>query len=404
MEEVVLRRMSAGDARFRALLDRHGAFWRRGEEGFLRVTAPYHPSLPVGLPQRDGRVVTFADVVTPDLVDPALLIDQAERVDLAAPGGLEILHSQYLAYAGCGDAPPRAEPFSKIPWLEAMLGCPITMTEGHIWSKPYAGDPQEVIAAGARIEHSAWFQLYLEFLHQLPPRLGRRFLISANTLLRGACDLVAAIMGVQGAAMGWLDAPSFMARLLRVCTDAILRVVEGGYRVLPPVHGGYASTWDIWGPAPIVATQADHASLLSARIYGAQILPFDLEVARACPLCVFHLHNNGLHLAPALVERPEVSAIEVVVDPYPTGQRKAWEVAMLQRIQQHKPLILNAEFPSYAESAWLLNQLDRRGLLFNARFAADAVDLPVDMPASEAWILFDGPPGLANSSLPLAID
>ena len=84
--------------------------------------------------------------------------------------------------------------------------------------------------------------------------------------------------------------------------------------------GGYLATWDIWGPAPIVATQADHSSLLSARVYEEQILPFDLEVARACPLCVFHLHNNGLHVAPALMERPEISAIEVVIDPYPDRQ------------------------------------------------------------------------------------
>ena len=49
---------------------------------------------------------------------------------------------------------------------------------------------------------------------------------------------------------------------------------------------------------------------------------------------------------------------------------------MLQRIQQHRPLILNTVFPSYAECEWLLSQLDRRGLLFNAAFAADVPDLP----------------------------
>ena len=382
-----LQRVSPESERFRALLDRHAAFWRHGEDGFLRVTTQYEPSLPVGLPLADGSVVSSAEVVTPDMVVPALLIDQAARMDLWAPGGISLLHSQYLAYVGHGDAPPSACPFGKIPWLEAMLGCPITMTEGHIWSEPYAGDPREVIARGAAIERSPWFQLYLEFVRLLPARLGDRFLVSANTLLRGACDLAAAILGVQGAAVGWLDDPPFMARVLRVCTDANLKVVEAGYRMLSPAHGGYLATWDIWGPAPIVATQADHSSLLSARVYEEQILPFDLEVARACPLCVFHLHNNGLHVAPALMERPEISAIEVVFDPYPIGKRRAWEVAMLQRIQQHKPLILNTVFPSYAESEWLLSQLDRRGLLFNARFAADAPDLPDDMPGSDAWIL-----------------
>jgi hypothetical protein len=388
VDEVTLRRVRTDSAAFRALLNRHAAFWRREEAGFLRVTTQDQPSLPVGLPQADGRVVSSVEVVTPDMVVPALLIDQLERVDLSQPDGLQRLHSQYLAHVGQGDVPPRALPFTKIPWLEAMLGCQITMTDGHIWSEPSSQDPHAVIARDADIEQSPWFQLYLEFLRLLPARLGDRFLISANTLLRGSCDLAAAILGVQGAAVGWIDDPPFMARVLRFGTDAILKVVNAGYRELPPgAGGGYLASWDIWGPAPIVATQADHSSFLSARIYEEQILPFDLEVARACPLCVFHLHNNGLHVAPALMERPEISAIEVVVDPYPAGKRKAWEVAMLQRIQQHKPLILNTVFPSYAECEWLLSQLDRRGLLFNARFAADAPDLPDNMPGSDAWLL-----------------
>ena len=384
---VVLRRVSADCATFRALLDRHAAFWRRGEGSFLRVTTQYQPSLPVGLPQADGRTIYSAEVVTPDMVRPDLLIHEAERVDLSQSGGLQLLQSQYLAYVGHGDAPPRALPFTKIPWLEAMVGCPITMTEGHIWSEPYTGDPHELLTHRLDLTHNAWFQLYLEFLRLLPARLGDRFLISANTLLRGTCDLVAAILGVQGAGIGWLDDPPFMARLLAFCTDANLQVIEAGYRALPPFRGGYLASWEIWGPAPIVSTQADHSSLLSAKIYEEQILRFDLQVARACPLCIFHLHSNGLHVAPALMERPEISAIEVVFDPYPTGKRKAWEVAMLQRIQQHKPLILNAVFPSYAECEWLLSQLDRRGLLFNARFAADAPDLPDNMPGSDAWLL-----------------
>ena len=383
----MLRQVSSDSADFRALLDRHCAFWRREEhDSFLRVATQYQPALPIGLPQRDGRVITMAPHVTPDMVIPELLIEQAEQVDLSAPGGINLLHSQYLAYVGQGDAPPHTFPFGKVPWLEAMLGCPIMITEGQIWSERYRGEADEIIARGANFEHDAWFQLFLEFLRQLPPRLGSRFLVSANTLLRGASDLVAAIMGVQEAAIGWLDNPAFMASLLRVCTDAILTVVEAGYKVLGPAHGGYMATWDLWGPAPIVATQADHSSLLSARIYEQQILPYDLEVAACCPLSIFHLHNNGLHVAPALMQRPEITALEVAIDPYPTGKRKAWEVEMLQRIQQHKPLILNTAFPTYDESEWLLSQLDRRGLYFNARFAPDAA-LPAEMPGSAPWIL-----------------
>ncbi len=65
---------------------------------------------------------------------------------------------------------------------------------------------------------------------------------------------------------------------------------------------------------------------------------------------------------------PEVSGIEVVVDPYPSVERRPYEVRMYQVIQEHKPLILDVSFPSLAEADALLAELEPRRLCFNARF------------------------------------
>ena len=212
--------------------------------------------------------------------------------------------------------------------------------------------------------------------------------MSANTLLRGPSDLVAAILGVREACVGWIDQPGLMARLMRVCTDANLAVIEAGQRVLQPFEGGSVTGWGTWAPAPIVRTQADHSTLLSPSMYERQILPYDLEVIRACPLCIFHIHNNGYHIAPLLARVPEVDVIEVVVDPYPVGERSDCELQMLQMIQEHKLLILDANFPSYEEAEAVLDQLQPRGLCFNARFAPETyATLPSDAPGREPWIL-----------------
>jgi hypothetical protein len=103
---------------------------------------------------------------------------------------------------------------------------------------------------------------------------------------------------------------------------------------------------------------------------------------------MFHIHNNGLHIAPVLVEIPELNIIEVTVDPYPTGERKAHEVEMMQFIQEHKSLYLDVYLPSYEEGEWLLAQLPTRRLCFNAMYqAADFDALPPDAPGTEAWHL-----------------
>ena len=370
-----------------ALIGRHKRFWTRGEDSFLRTAGVFLPSLPIGLPQPDGSVITHTEQLTPDMIHPDILIDEVEaRLDLG-PADL-ITGGKYLVSPGIGDQLPRSQPLVKIPWIEAMLGCPITMTEGHIWNEHYAGDPMELLERGLHLEGNPWFELYLEFLRVLQARLGERFPVTANTLFRGPSDLVAALMGVQEACMGWLDDPKGLARLMRYCTDAVLTVVEAGSKALKPYRDGYLCAWSIWSPAPVVRTQADHSTLLSAQMYEEQILPFDREVVCSTPLSLFHIHNCGLHIAPILVQIPELDAIEVAVDPYPTPARKPYEIEMLQLILAHKALVLDLSLPSQEEGEWVLEQLPRQGLFFNTWFEPPLWEaLPEGVAGSELWLL-----------------
>jgi len=388
--------MVVDNDRLRSLLARHEAFWNRATgNSFLRSVGVFAPSVPVALPQRDGSVVTRAERLTPDMVDPVALIEQAENWDPQRLDATLRVQGQYLISVGLGDQMPSSCPLGKIPWIEAMLGCPLKMTEGQIWNEHYPGDPEEMIRRGVNLTHNPWFQLYLEFLRQLQSRLGTRYPVSANTLLRGTSDLAAAVMGVQKACLAWIDRPAFMARLMRVCTDALLMVVEAGYQVLEPYvsaggtdKGYYPSIYALLAPGPVVSTQADHSSLISPAMYAEQILPYDLEVIRSCPYSVFHLHNCGLHVAPSLIEVPELDVIEVMVDPYPVGERKQYEIEVLRTILAKKSLILDVSLPSLEEGEWLLTQLPRQRLCFNARFDPETfARLPVGLPGSEVWSL-----------------
>jgi hypothetical protein len=377
--------LAVTDPAFRAVLDRHKAFWaQEGEGGFLRSVGVFAPSAPVSLRQPDGRLITQAERLEPDMIDPASLVREVEEWDRSALGS-----GQLVAFPGLGDVMPFCQPLFKIPWLEAMLGCPIVMTDGQIWVGRFEGDLEAVIRHGANFEHNPWYQLYLEFIRVLQERLGDRYPVSANTLLRGTSDLAAALMGVREACIAWIEEPAWMARLLRVCADANLSVIEAGFRALKPFEGGYVSGFGVWAPSPVVRTQADHSTLLSPGMYERQILPYDLEVIRACPMCIFHIHNNGYHIAPTLVEVVELDAIEVVVDPYPArSERRAYEIEMMQMIQEYKPLILDANYPDFEESERVLDQLDRRGLCYNARFDPQTfASLPSDVPGGQKWLL-----------------
>lgn len=369
------------------LVAKHRAFWRHQPEGVIQAVNVFAPSAKVRLPQPDGSVITHAERLTPDMIHPAEMIREVLAWDPAVEHPLLAAKEQVLAYPGVGELMPFSRPFFKIPWLEAMIGCPITMTEGQIWVERYPGDPIELLQRRAPFQHNPWLSLYVEFLQQIQS-LAPTYLPSANTLFRGPSDLVAAILGVKEACVGWYDAPQLMARLLRLGADANLAAIEAATSALKPVAGGYMSGYGLWSPTPIVRVQADHSSLLSPALYEHHILPYDREVIAACPTSMFHIHNNGYHIAPLLVQIDELDAIEVVVDPYPRGTRKAHEEQMMRMIQQHKPLMVDANLPSYDEARRLFDCLEPRGLYFNMQFDPEILTtLPADLPHSQVWLI-----------------
>jgi len=381
--------MMISNERLKIMINRHKEFWKRSRDNsFLRSTGIYAPSTPLSLKQPDGRIITQTDKLEANMVDPETLIKEIENCNAYQLDATLAAQGQYLVSVGQGDQIPLSQALVKIPWIEAMLGCPIKMVKGQIWNEHYPGDPEEVIHRGVRFENNPWYQLYLEFIRQLQTHLKERFPVSATTLLRGTCDLAAAIMGVKEACIGWIDKPRFMARLMRVCTDAVLTVIEAGYKVLKPYRNGYPCNWGVWAPEPIIATQADHSTLLSARTYKEQILPYDLEVIQSCPMSIFHIHNCGLQITPLLIEIPELDAIEVFMDPYPTlNKRRLYELKMLKRILAHKPLVLDVHLASVKEGEWLLENLPKRGLFFKAWFDPEVYDtMPIDFPGSEIWL------------------
>lgn len=192
--------VSIADPSFQSLLERHRAFLNHAQNdrylnhdrhpnSFLRSTGVFASSVPVQLPQADGSAITRAERLSPDMVDPGSLIDEFEawqfaQSDASQPLAIEISQRQTITSAGLGDLLPFSQPFFKIPWLEAILGCPIKMTEGQIWVERYEHDIRSLIRHGVAFDRSPWFQLYIAFLEQLQARLGTCFRLGQHPVSR----------------------------------------------------------------------------------------------------------------------------------------------------------------------------------------------------------------------------
>ena len=126
----------------------------------------------------------------------------------------------------------------------------------------------------------------------------------------------------------------------------------------------------VWGPGRFVRTQCDASAILSPAQYRDWFLPYDQEISRTVEYSIIHLHSGSLHTVPALlaVERPR--AIQVSLDPEPSGPPVERLLPVFRQVLAAKPLIVDG-YLTEPQIDMLLRELPHEGLYIAARTAPD---------------------------------
>jgi len=69
----------------------------------------------------------------------------------------------------------------------------------------------------------------------------------------------------------------------------------------------------------VVRTQCDASAFLSPRQYAEWFLPYDVHLCEAVDYGIIHLHSGSLHTVDALLQVDKPQAIQVSLDPEPSG-------------------------------------------------------------------------------------
>jgi len=303
-----------------ALLKRHRDFWRM--RGDLLISVNHYTPLEKGegIPLAGGRRVTDNTLLTPEMVDPRLFL--ADYLAPLSPVTGDYFHA-LAPYGLC--------------WTEAIIGCPIQISVGSVWSKPFLKDWDEVSAirltAGNR-----WLQKLLDFTGALIEKSEGRIPVTLP-LTRGLTDMAAAALGPERLCVALKRQPSALGRLLEAYRDAFIAATGSLLSLIPRFHGGYVTPYGVWAPGTIARTQADNSVLISSEDYRTHILPYEASIIKSFDYSLFHLHSGGsLHVAEAIIDIPELGAVEVAIDP--NGPSLGAILPVLQRIHSKKPLII----------------------------------------------------------------
>ncbi|HUX13992.1 MAG TPA: hypothetical protein VMW87_13255 [Spirochaetia bacterium] len=339
-------------------LDQHRAFWQRrpqerplaafriGDFFFSRHFEAAHPLL---VPKAH---------VYPEMIAVDAYIHDYERM---------FAESESLQQDGFWTA----EPFTGIPWMEAILGCDIIGAEASFsTTHPYnsaaeATDAIEALLAGG--DDSAeppnrWLDLYLEFTRMLVSISGGRFPV-AQPIMRGPTDMVAALLGQQDMVYALIDDPQTMHRLVEAVTSVFLRTISLQQALVPTFEGGSSlGFYHVWAPGRSIWFQDDLSALLSPDLYREFFLPAARSICSAYEYTAVHLHSSSFHVLDDLLSLPELKSVEVNKDI--GGPSIAEMMPVFEKVLQKKALIIWGDLTP-EELAQIESRLPARGLFLH---------------------------------------
>ncbi len=325
-------------------LAQHEAWWSGRT---LLVSRSPHPGLgDLWLPLADGSVAREDMRLTPAMLDLDRLAGPQR-----GPGALRFVE----------DVIETDAPYVRVPWVEAILGCPIHATiQGGSMRGLKLIDAWDQWPAVDRAQGAAWRETLRALLALMVERAAGQVAIT-QTLMRGPSDLAEAALGPELMSYSLYDHPHELRAFLEEATELFISVLDDQLAGLPRIQGGMVNPFGIWAPGTVVRAQCDASAFLSPRQYAEWVWPHDAATCEAADYAVIHLHSGCLHVLDPILAAPSPQAVQVTIDPPPSSLPLAELLPAFRRILEHKALIVDGPMEE-SDLEMLLENLPHAGL------------------------------------------
>ncbi len=234
-----------------------------------------------------------------------------------------------------------------MPWLEAIMGCPVKVGTANCYATPCLTSLDAAKGLAIDLDADAWLNALLRFTRELADFAAGRFPL-CPPLLRGPGDAAAAMLGEMTYVTGFFDAPAEMRELLELCARIRLAVIERLQTTIPAwrgIHaaGGYPSM--VWSRRTVAYHQEDSAAVLNPSIFRQFLLPALRIGLCAAEVNFIHLHSACLYPVDILLQDDSFAVLQINVDHRGTGPPVGELIGTFKKIQAAgRPLLLWGEF------------------------------------------------------------
>ena len=351
-----------------AKLNSHRDFWsRRAGTGPLVKRTRYGSLSKMEIHLADGTIAGDGTRLLPEQLDAAQLA-YLERPTASTTMVIATTQDDAAAEADKGDTFAIVAPLQRVPWTEAIIGCPIGIGIESMWSEPCLDSPADLGSIGAWSD-SPWLAKLLEITAALVDRFDPPVMVT-QSLMRGPVDMLVALLGDERTVYALTDSPDLCHRLLQAATEAFIGIGHAQYDLVPRVEGGHCSWFGIWAPGTVIRTQCDASALVGPVWYEKHILPYDIQIAAAFDYSIIHLHSGFLHTVDAILKHPIPTAIQVAIDPGGFGPPPDSLIPVFRKILERKPLLIEGRLTEREFDA-ISTELPGEGLFINAAIATE---------------------------------
>ena len=334
-------------------LSLHRGFWT-GEAGPVVAWSGHAPLSALTMPLAGGKSVNEDMPLTPEQVDPMLLVELEEspsrpRLQPDRPGAVS------------GDVLVVRPPYGRMCWVEAVMGCPVAVRvdSGSIYSEPYLDGPSDLGRLPSHYENG-WLDLLGRLTRALVDNSDGAYHVTLP-LMRGTIDLVAALLGYERMCFSLYDEPKQLRKLIERSVEAYMAVADEVYGVIPRLEGGTVSRFNVWAPGSVAITQCDASAVTSPGQYEEFFFPFDAETCARFDYSVVHLHSGYLHTVDTLLRADYPTAIQVSLDTGSTPLTVHDLIPLFKKVLERKPLFITGPCTK-RELDELLASLPHKGL------------------------------------------
>jgi hypothetical protein len=273
-------------------------------------------------------------------------------------------------------------PFQYIPWMEAIIGCPIFVGKESLYSKPFLNNLDEYKFHEITLFANKWFKKLAEIFMVLLDLTGDRYPVSTSTHMRGPADMISAAMGPTQFCLELKDNPKKIMKLINYYTNLFIEVARLQHDLVKNSkfkHGFTVSGFGLLTPVICQHVQDDAVAILSPKIYNDFFLEAHAKIISSFESSFYHIHPVSLFIVDELIKIKKLDIIEINREPVPIGPDMEGLIPYFKKIQDsNKSIFVHFTDIDFSvnliekEVELVMGQLSKKGLCINV--CVDTID------------------------------